>query len=108
MKKFMILFLAPVSFGEMMKASPEEMKKGMEPWNAWYDRLGDAFVDKGAPLAKGVHLTKNGVSEKVMDVAGYSVVQADSMEAVKRMLADHPHYLMPDTSIEVFELMSMM
>jgi len=53
MKKFMILYMTPVAAEVQMNVSPEEMKKGMEPWYVWYKKCGKALVDMGAPLGKG-------------------------------------------------------
>jgi len=107
MKKFMILYLAPVAAEEQMKVSPEEMKKGMEPWMAWFNKVGKAIVDNGGPLGNGVHFTNKGSSKGQTQVTGYSIVQAKDMEAVKAMLTNHPHLMMPKASIEVLEMMPM-
>lgn len=37
--------------------------------------------------------------------SGYSLVQADSDEAVQSLLANHPHLQTPEATIEVLELM---
>ena len=107
MKKFMILYLAPVSAEAQMNVSPEEMKKGMEPWMAWYKKAGNAVVDMGAPLGNGVRLDKEGKSKSQTQINGYSIVQANDIEAVKLMLTGHPHFMMPHSSIEIFEMMPM-
>jgi len=107
MMKFMILYLAPVSAEQQMNVSPEEMKKGMEPWLAWYKKVGNAIVDMGAPLGNGICVDKKGNCRGQTQVAGYSIVQANDMAAVKAMVADHPHLMMPKASIEVFEIMPM-
>ena len=107
MKKFMILYMAPVSAEEQMNVSPEDMKKGMEPWNSWYKKCGKAIVDMGAPLGKGACLDKKGSAKSQSQVTGYSIVQAKDLEAAKAMFKDHPHLIMPKASIEVFEIMPM-
>jgi hypothetical protein len=107
MKKFMILYLAPVAAEAQMNASPEEMKKGMEPWLAWFNKLGSALVEGGAPLGLGVHLSKRGSSKAKSKVTGYSIVQANDIEAAKAMIKGHPHFMIPKASIEVFEIMPM-
>jgi hypothetical protein len=109
MKKFMLLYLAPASAVEQMMATttPEEMKKGMEPWMAWYAKHGNAIVDAGTPLVNGIHFHKTESSKTKSPVSGYSIVQAEDMDTVKRMVSDHPHYMMPEGSIEVFEMMPM-
>lgn len=107
MNKYMILYMAPVSAEAQMNVSPEEMKKGMEPWLAWYKKCGKAIVDMGAALGKGTCLDKKGSSKGQTQVTGYSIVQAKDMEAVKAMLKDHPHLMMPKASIEALEIMPM-
>jgi hypothetical protein len=103
----MILYMAPVAAEEQMNVSPEEMKKGMEPWLAWYTKCGKAIVDMGAPLGQGTCFDKKGGSKGQTHVTGYSIVQAKDVDAVKAMLSDHPHLMMPKASIEVLEIMPM-
>ncbi len=90
-----------------MNVSPEEMKKGMEPWVAWFKKGGKAFVDAGTPLVNGMHFTKKTATKGKTEVTGYSIVQTENMEAVKALLAECPHFMMPKASIEVLEMMPM-
>jgi hypothetical protein len=107
MKKFMILYMAPVSAEKQMNVSPEDMKKGMEPWMAWFKKCGKEIVDNGAPLGKGMHFSKRGSSKGKTIVTGYSIVQAEDMEGVKAIIKGHPHFMLPKASIEVLEIMPM-
>ncbi len=107
MKKFMILYMAPVSAEQQMNASPEEQKKGMEPWNAWFKKQGKAIVDMGAPLGMSMHFTKRASSKGKTEITGYTIVQAEDIEAVKAMVKEHPHFVLPKATIEVFEVISM-
>lgn len=107
MKKFMILYMAPVSAEQQMNVSPEEMKKGMEPWMAWFKKAGESIVDAGTPLGGGMNFTKNSATKSKSEIAGYTIVQAESMDAVKAMIADNPHFMLPNASIEAFEMMPM-
>lgn len=107
MKKFLVLYVAPVSAEEQMDVSPEEMKKGMEPWYAWFKKMGKALIDGGTPLVNGMHYTKVDVAHSKMEVTGYSILQADNWEDLKELINAHPHYMVPNASIEVFEMMSM-
>ncbi len=93
---------------EMMKQNPEQMKKGMEPWTAWYNKLGKAIVDLGAPIGKGVHVDKAAISKSQLQLTGYTIIQAEDMEAAKALVKDHPHFMTPNGTIEVFEIMPMM
>ncbi len=103
----MVLYSNPVSAEAQMNVSPEEMKKAMEPWVAWFKKGGNAFVDAGTPLGNGMHFTKEAGTKSKTEVTGYSIVQAENMDAVKAMLADSPHFMMPNASIEVLEMMPM-
>ncbi len=103
----MILYMAPISAEQQINFSPEEMEKGMEPWLAWYKKAGKTIVDMGAPLGKGECFDKKGSSKTKSQVAGYTIVQAKDLNEVKNIITDHPHLMMPNASIEIFEIMPM-
>ena len=107
LKKFMILYLAPISAEAQMNVSPEEMKKGMAPWNAWYKKCGKAIVDMGAPLGKGACVDKKGTAKGQTEVTGYTIVQAKDLDAAQEIVKDHPHLMMLKSSIEILEIMPM-
>lgn len=92
---------------QMKNASSEDMKKGMEPWMTWFDKMGPALVDVGSPLGESNHVGKTDHMKAGAHVSGYSILQAEDMEAVKAMLSDHPHLMMPNTCIEVLEILPM-
>jgi len=110
MPKFLILYASEKSAEEQMKnASPEDMKKGMEPWIAWYKSQGSAIVDQGNPLGKPFALNKKGVTKAHTHlITGYSIVEAKDIETVKVMAIDHPHLNQPKTSIEILQIIPMM
>src|SRR5215468_8079113 len=107
MKKFLVLYKAsPQAFEQMTKTTPEQQKAGMEAWMTWSKKAGPSIVDMGAPLGKSVRVAKGGaVSPVVNDLGGYSIMQAESKEALAATMKDHPHFMMPDGSIEIIELM---
>ena len=108
MKKFLVLYKAPTSaFEQMKKATPEQQKAGMDAWMAWSKKAGSSLVDMGAPLGKSVRVTKGGASASTNDLGGFSIMQAESKEALAENLKGHPHFAMPDGSIEVVEFMAM-
>ena len=100
--------MAPVSAEVQMNVSPEEMKKGMEPWLAWFKKHGKAIVEQGAPLGKSECIDKKGAKKGQTQVTGYGVIEAKDMDAAKKMVADHPHLMMPNANIEILEIMPMM
>jgi hypothetical protein len=109
MKKFVMVYKVSASAGEAMKnADPEEKKKGMEKWMEWQKKMGDSLVEMGTPLGKGEIVTSSGSSEASKEIVGYSVLQAESMEDAKKLVAENPHVSMAEGfSIEVYEAMPM-
>jgi hypothetical protein len=62
----------------------------------------------GAPLGKAIRVTPAGASPVVNDLGGYSILQAESKEALAATLKGHPHFMMgANASIEITELMAM-
>jgi len=106
MKKFLVLYKAPGSAFEQMKsATPEQQKAGMDAWMTWSKKAQSSIVDMGSPLGKSVRVTPGGTSPSTNDLGGYSLMQADSKEALAETMKGHPHFMMPDGSIEIVELM---
>lgn len=106
MKKFLVLYRASAAaFEQMMKASPEQQKAGMDAWMSWGNKAASSIVDMGAPLGKSLRVTKSDASPSTNDLGGYSILQAESKEALAKTLDGHPHFMMPDGFIEVIELM---
>jgi hypothetical protein len=106
MKKFLVLYKASAAaFAQMMKATPEQQKAGMDGWMAWSKKAAASIVDMGAPLGKSLRVTTAGSAPATNDLGGYSILQAESKEALAETLKGHPHFTMPDSSIEVIELM---
>ena len=92
MPRFVIGYYAPVSAREQMKdATPEDMKKGMEPWMAWAERCGSGLLDIGSPLGGGLTVTEEGSSPSDKNVVGCSILQAEDRVGVLSLLQGHPH-----------------
>jgi hypothetical protein len=107
MKKFLVLYKAPTtSFEQMMKATPEQQKAGMDAWMAWGKKAGSSVLEMGAPLGKSLRVTKTGGSPTKNDLGGFSIMQAESKEALGEALKGHPHFMMPEGFIEVVEMMA--
>lgn len=93
--------------GVVEPKSPEEGAKMMENWKAWANGLGDALVNPGTPLG----MSKTVSSEGVVDnggsnpLCGYSVVQANSLDAAVDMAKSCPH--IEFGTMEVAEMMEM-
>ena len=88
----------------MRNSTPEQMQSGMDMWMKWSSKAGNAVVDLGTPLGKGKVVTKSGVSDAPIGVSGYSIIQAESIEALLPLLKDHPHFMSTGmVSIEAYE-----
>ncbi|HEY3666703.1 MAG TPA: hypothetical protein VGL19_11905 [Polyangiaceae bacterium] len=106
MKKFLVLYKAPTSsFDQMRKATPEQQKAGMDAWMTWSKKSAGSIVDMGAPLGKSLRVTPGGSTAVSNDLGGFSILQAESKEALAESLKGHPHFMTPDGTIEVVELM---
>jgi hypothetical protein len=106
-KKFLVLYKASAAeFQKAMSSTPEQQKAGMDAWMAWADKAKGAIVDMGAPLGKALRVTNGGASPVTNDLGGYSILQAESKEALAQTLEGHPHFMMgPASAIEVVEIM---
>jgi hypothetical protein len=103
MAKFMVLYRSASSAQEQMaNTTPEQMKAGMDAWMAWAAKAGDAVADLGAPLGATGDAASGGDG-----ISGFSVLQADSAEALAGVLEGHPHLFVPGNTIEVLEFLAM-
>ena len=104
MKKFLVLYYAPVSaMQQMANATSEQAKAGMDAWMAWAKKAGTAIVDLGMPLGSVKKLGAKTTGNAGDNVTGYSILEADSLDSATKLFNDHPHLKMPGFSIEVLE-----
>jgi hypothetical protein len=54
-----------------------------------------------------LRVTPGGTSPTTNDLGGYSILQAESKEALAALLKGHPHFMMPDGFIEVIDFLPM-
>lgn len=87
--------------------SPEEGAKVMAAWEAWMNGLGEAIVDPGNPVGMSRTVTASGVEDNggSNPLSGYTLVNADSIEAACEMAKGCP--ILVDGTIEVAETMEM-
>jgi hypothetical protein len=112
MSKFMVLYSAPAAVvDEWMKKPESERKpeetKMMDAWKTWMGAHGKSFADKGAGLGKTKRVTDKGTADSRNDIMMYSVVEADSHAAAAKMFEGHPHFTIPQASIEVMPINAM-
>ena len=102
MTKYLVLYRSGMTASEQMASStPEQAQAGMEAWMAWAGQAGDAVVDLGSPTSV---VDPGGDSGD--PIGGYSIMQAESHDALAALLENHPHKAMGGT-IETLECLSM-
>ena len=108
MKKFMVLYMAPVDAMERaMKAPKQDMQASMAEWMRWGEKNKASIVEMGAPLGRSKRVTTKGTSDVRNELGGYSIMQGESADAVAKAFVGHPHFQMsPDAKIEIVEIMS--
>jgi hypothetical protein len=108
MKKFLVLYESSASAAEMMsKMTPEQSKAGMDAWMGWANKAGKAIVDLGMPCGNAARVVKGTASASDSKVAGFSILQGESKEAIHALLAEHPHFMVPGNAIVVLEMFPM-
>lgn len=105
MSKFVFIYHAPMTPAEAAPPAPEDMAAVMEQWNVWAGKVGNGLIDFGTPLANGVRVSADGTTAPSQrEVAGYSIIEADTLEAAVELAKVHPHLNMPGgCEIEVHE-----
>ena len=87
--------------------SPEEGAEGMAKWKAWMEGLGEAIVNPGTPLGNSKIVSSSGISDDTSQnrLTGYTIVQAESMDAALEMAKACP--FLEIGTVEVAEVMEM-
>lgn len=109
MKRFLAIYTGTAEAIGKWKSLPEkEMRDreaaGMKAWQEWAERNKSAIVDGGGPLGKTKRASKAGLADIRNNMAGYTIVQAESHEEAVALFKDHPHFtIFPGESVEVME-----
>jgi hypothetical protein len=107
MANYLFVYYGGMAKSEPMAMTPEEQQKEMEKWTAWFQKLGKAVVEMGAPTKPGKMVTKAGARATGANaVAGYSIIKANSLGAAVKMAKSHPD-VSKGIKIAVYELMPM-
>ncbi len=89
--------------------TPEEGAQIMAAWQAWMGGMGSALVVPGAPVGLSKTVSTGGVADDggANPLSGYSVVQADDIDAACDMAKGCPMVISGNGSVEVAELHEM-
>ena len=107
MAKYLFVYYGGMAEGGAPQATPEQQKKEMDIWTAWFEKLGKAVVEMGAPTKPGKTVSKAGARATGANaVAGYSIIKANNLGVAVNMAKSHPS-ISKGMKIAVYELMPM-
>ena len=75
---------------EDMPTDPEAMQAVMAQWGAWYESMGDALVDGGAPIAMSTAIDADGATDAPAQLSGYTIVEAADFDAATAIAQGSP------------------
>ncbi len=95
--------------GGGMPETPEEGEKAMAAWMSWYEAMGAAVVDGGAPVAQSYTVSADGVADNggANPLSGYTVVEAADYDAACEMAKGCPMVQDGSGSVEVAQTVEM-
>lgn len=85
---------------EIRKPQEEKMKAD---WDAWMSEHG-AMLKETAGAGSTKRVTKEGVTDSKNEIMLYSIAEAESHEEVAEAFKNHPHFGIPEASIEIMPL----
>jgi hypothetical protein len=89
--------------GGGMAQSDAERQEAMARWGSWFQDLGQAVVDMGAPVGAS---TVVGAADGGSKLSGYSIVSASDLGAAQQLAEGCP-VLSSGGSVDVYETMEM-
>ena len=104
MAKYLLLYS-----GGRMPESEAEQAAVMQAWDSWFGGLGAAVADGGNPFTPASkQISSDGaVSDGAGSASGYSILEADSLDAATTMAKGCP-VLQGGASIHVYETFDVM
>lgn len=107
MKKYYAVYKCPASVMANWMKTPEAERKAMEEkmkgeWSEW-EAKNKSMIKGSAGLGKTKLVTGAGVSDIHNDLMMYTIVEAETPEAAAEIFKNHPHFQIPEATIEVME-----
>ena len=105
MAQFMMVYNGDAT--DMSEMSEEESQAVMAKWEEWMQGVGSALTDMGTPFGPGTSIVDDGSVRTAVSLNGYSIVQADSMDAARALADNHPFLSegKGDFAIDLYEMM---
>jgi hypothetical protein len=107
MSKYLYLYRGPAT--PMADFTPQQGEEQMKAWTEWMGRAASAIVDQGSPLAPQASVRDDGSATKPSDQNGYTIVEADNLDAARSLLDGHPFLAEGKGrfAVEIFEILPM-
>ena len=111
MKKFMVFFCIPLAtMTGWQKIEPQQRetaeKDMMQRWQKWSADHADMILSTEVG-GRTKNVSADSVTDTRNDIVVYSIVQAESHDAVAALYQSHPHLGIPNASIQIMELKPM-
>lgn len=110
-KKFLVLYHIPVHVMEEWAKTDAQVRQQQEAelmlkWDKWMsDHAGIVTSTESAGKTKRV--TAAGITDVRNDIVMCSVAVANSHEDAAQLFKNHPHFAIPEASIEIMEIRPM-
>jgi hypothetical protein len=105
MPQFMMVYRGQAT--DLSQMTEEQRAGVMAKWGEWMEAVGPALTDIGAPFGPGTSRIDDGTTGEATASTGYSIVEADSLEAASRLADGHPYLSegQGNYAIDIYELM---
>jgi hypothetical protein len=103
MTKYLLVYL-----GGTPDSDQKAAEKTKTAWIKWMGDLGKALVDMGAPTRPEKLVGRGGVkSIGANGVMGYTVIQADSLDAAIGLVKGSPHIVIANGEVGIHQILPM-
>ena len=105
MSQFMMVYKGEAT--DMSDMSEEEAGAVMAKWAEWMQGVGSALTDMGMPFGPSSSIVDDGSAGTAAPLTGYSIVEADSMDAARALADGHPFLIegKGNYAVDLYELM---
>lgn len=105
MSRYMLIYNGKATDPSQM--SPDDAAKVMDGWRTWIGSVGSALVDVGTPFGQGTSVVDDGSSADAIELSGYSIVEASSLDEARGLAESHPFLSegKGNYAVEVYEMM---
>jgi hypothetical protein len=107
MSKYLYLYRGPAT--AMEDFTPEQGEEQMKAWTNWMGKAAASIVDQGNPLAPRASVRDDGGAAEPSDQNGYTIIEADDLDAARALLDGHPFLTEGKGrfAVEIFEILPM-